>query len=43
VVQSGNHESLVEADGMYRRLWQIQTALEEDLKADLDPEEAIAT
>lgn len=41
IVQSGTHQSLVEADGMYRRLWQIQTALEEDLKADLDPEEQL--
>lgn len=41
IVQRGTHESLVAVDGMYRRLWQIQTALEEDLKAELEQEEAI--
>lgn len=38
IVQRGTHTSLVEADGMYRRLWQIQTALEEDLKSEMDEE-----
>jgi ATP-binding cassette subfamily B protein len=38
IVQRGTHESLVAVDGMYRRLWQIQTALEEDLKAELEQE-----
>lgn len=37
VVQRGTHDSLVAIDGMYRRLWQIQTALEEDLKQELEP------
>jgi ATP-binding cassette, subfamily B, bacterial len=43
IVQTGTHASLVDQDGMYRRLWQIQTALEEDLKADMDPQEATVT
>ena len=28
--------SLVAADGLYKRLWQIQTALEEDLRQELE-------
>ncbi|HEY1684447.1 MAG TPA: ABC transporter ATP-binding protein [Tepidisphaeraceae bacterium] len=31
VVQLGNHAELVEQTGLYRRLWQIQSALEDDL------------
>lgn len=43
IVQRGTHESLVSVEGMYRRLWQIQTALEEDLKAELEQEEAVTS
>jgi ATP-binding cassette subfamily B protein len=32
IVQLGTHEELVAEDGLYRKLWQIQSALEEDLK-----------
>jgi ATP-binding cassette subfamily B protein len=32
VTQSGTHDQLVAAEGLYRRLWQIQGALEEDLR-----------
>jgi ATP-binding cassette subfamily B protein len=35
VVQYGTHAELVTRDGLYRRLWQIQGALEEDLRAEL--------
>ena len=35
IVQSGTHDSLVAEEGMYRRLWQIQTSLAEDLAAEL--------
>lgn len=37
IVQRGDHESLVNADGLYRRLWQIQTALEDDLRSTETP------
>lgn len=35
VVQSGTHEELVGVEGLYRRLWRIQSSLEEDLQKDL--------
>jgi ATP-binding cassette subfamily B protein len=35
VTQLGTHDRLIEQDGLYRRLWQIQTALEEDLSREL--------
>jgi ATP-binding cassette subfamily B protein len=35
IAQCGSHEELVSQEGLYRRLWQIQGALEEDLKDDL--------
>jgi len=34
IVQSGTHEELVRAEGLYRRLWEIQSTLEADLEAD---------
>jgi ATP-binding cassette subfamily B protein len=33
IVQRGDHQSLVNSEGLYRKLWQIQTALEDDLRA----------
>ncbi len=35
VVQSGTHDELLATDGLYRRLWQIQSNLEEDLSQEL--------
>lgn len=35
VVQLGTHDQLITQDGLYRRLWQIQSALEEDLFREL--------
>ena len=35
VTQLGTHAELIEQDGLYRKLWQIQTALEEDLSREL--------
>ncbi len=37
IVQSGTHEGLLEVDGLYRRLWRIQSVLEEDLLAEIEP------
>ena len=36
IVQSGTHDELLAYDGLYRRLWQIQSALEEDLSRELE-------
>ena len=35
IVQLGTHAQLIDQDGLYRKLWQIQTALEEDLSREL--------
>ena len=35
VTQQGTHEQLLQAEGLYRRLWHIQTALEDDLKEEM--------
>lgn len=36
IVQRGRHADLIRSDGLYRRLWEIQTSLEEDLEKDLE-------
>jgi ATP-binding cassette subfamily B protein len=35
VLQAGNHAQLIATDGPYRHLWQIQGALEAEIKTDL--------
>ena len=35
IVQTGTHQTLLQQEGLYRRLWQIQSSLEEDLHRDL--------
>jgi len=37
IIQSGTHAELAAQDGLYRRLWQIQTSVEDDLKNELKP------
>ncbi|MGI9243458.1 MAG: ATP-binding cassette domain-containing protein, partial [Verrucomicrobiales bacterium] len=37
ITQQGKHADLVEADGLYRRLWAIQTALENELQNPAAP------
>jgi ATP-binding cassette subfamily B protein len=37
IIQSGTHDELAEQDGLYRRLWQIQTSVESDLSSELNP------
>jgi ATP-binding cassette subfamily B protein len=36
IAQMGRHEQLVNEDGLYKRLWQIQGALEDDLTRDMN-------
>ncbi|MEO1058828.1 MAG: ATP-binding cassette domain-containing protein, partial [Actinomycetota bacterium] len=35
VTQQGTHDQLLKTEGLYRRLWHIQTALEDDLKQEM--------
>jgi ATP-binding cassette subfamily B protein len=42
VVQLGTHEQLAEQDGLYRRLWQIQGALADDLRSELAEQSSAA-
>jgi ATP-binding cassette subfamily B protein len=42
IVQLGTHDELVEQDGLYRRLWNIQGVLAEDLRAETGEEPALA-
>ncbi|OPZ07293.1 MAG: putative multidrug export ATP-binding/permease protein [candidate division BRC1 bacterium ADurb.BinA292] len=34
VIQTGSHAELVNQEGLYRRLWSIQTSLQQDLAGD---------
>ena len=44
IIQSGTHQELAAVEGMYRRLWRIQSSLEEDLDRDLQaPAEQLET
>jgi len=36
IIQAGTHAELAAQEGLYRRLWQIQTSVETDLTADLN-------
>jgi ATP-binding cassette subfamily B protein len=42
IVQLGTHDELVAQDGLYRRLWQIQGVLAEDLRNEMDTNETPA-
>ena len=34
VAQQGTHEELIQQEGLYKRIYQIQTSLEEELNSD---------
>ena len=38
ITQNGTHDQLLEQDGLYRRIWRIQNALEEEMQEDLTGE-----
>jgi len=40
IVQQGTHTELIHEEGLYRRIYQIQSALEEELGRDTEDEEA---
>jgi len=35
IIQSGTHEELIKEEGMYKRIWSIQSSLEEELERSL--------
>jgi ATP-binding cassette subfamily B protein len=39
IIQRGTHERLVEVEGLYRRLWRIQSSLADDLRRELAEED----
>ena len=39
VVQMGNHQSLIAEEGLYRRLWRIQSVMEDDLREEFQANE----
>ncbi len=41
IIQEGTHAGLIEQEGMYRRLWEIQTNLADDLAAEIQAESPI--
>ncbi len=36
IVQTGNHESLINVPGMYQRIWKLQSELAENLQKEID-------
>ncbi len=38
IVQQGSHEELLGQEGLYRRLWQVQGALETEMESELAPD-----
>jgi ATP-binding cassette subfamily B protein len=36
IVQSGTHDELVQQEGLYREIFNIQTKIEDDLKKEID-------
>ncbi len=43
IVQRGSHISLLEEEGLYRRLWTIQTSVEADVEAEAGETRAVAS
>jgi len=41
IVQAGRHADLIGVDGPYRRLWEIQGALEDEIRADLETADSL--
>ena len=43
ICQSGNHDQLINQEGMYQRIWKLQSELEESLQKELDEDSEIQT
>jgi len=41
LVQSGSHDELFKQEGLYKRIWNIQTDLEEELENEIETEPAV--
>ncbi len=39
LIQQGNHQELVNQDGLYQRIWNLQNQLEEELEFEIEPEQ----
>ncbi len=37
ITQNGTHEELLEQEGLYKRIWMIQNALEEEMQGNVEP------
>jgi ATP-binding cassette subfamily B protein len=35
IIQKGTHEQLIEQDGMYRQIYDLQTRIDEELEVEL--------
>ena len=39
LIQQGNHKQLVNQEGLYQRIWNLQNKLEEELEFEIEPEQ----
>lgn len=39
LIQQGNHQELINQEGLYKRIWNLQNQLEEELEFEIEPEQ----